>query len=80
MALIPYPDSSQLSDQTRAKIDAFEREHGRPSLFRLMLAWFPPALDVADAAYHPMMTGGSLPRWFKEVLFTAASTERDCFY
>jgi len=80
MALLPYPSFDALDPDVRARIERFENEHGRPSLLRRMLAWFPPALETIDVSYHPLMTRGRLPRWFKELLFAAASQERECFY
>lgn len=80
MALIPYPDVEQLPPEVRAQIEHFTQEHGRPSLVRLMLAWFPAALQAIDAQYHPIMETGRLPRRLKELLFVASSNRRGCFY
>lgn len=80
MALIPYPEMDQLDPEVRGPIEAFSKEHGRPTLVRWMLAWFPPALKGIDTLYHPMMTSGKLPRQLKELIFVAASNERGCHY
>ena len=80
MALIPYPDPDELSPDVRASIEHFTQEHGRPTLVRQMLAWFPPALRGIDGLYHPMMTEGRLTRKLKELLFVAASDEHECRY
>lgn len=80
MALIPYPQLDSLAPEARAQIEHFSQEHGRPTLVRLMLAWYPPALKVIDTMYHPFMTEGRLPRKLKELLFVASSNARGCFY
>ncbi len=80
MALIPYPDPDEMDPAVRKDIDHFAKEHGRPTLVRMMLAWFPAALRGMDELYHPMMTTGKLPRRLKELLFVAASNQRGCFY
>lgn len=80
MALIPYPDKDKLDPEIREQIDVFEREHGRPTLVRLMAAYFPPALRAVDAMYHPFMTQGKLDRRTKELIFVASSHRRGCFY
>ncbi len=80
MALIEYPEADSLSDAARGEIERFETTHRRPSLLRRMLAWFPPALGVADALYHPCFQEGRLPRELKEILFVVSSHERGCFY
>jgi uncharacterized peroxidase-related enzyme len=78
MALLPYPE--RVSDDARDMIERFAIEHGRPSLLRRMLAWYPPALAAVDATYHPVMTGGQLPRATKELLLAAAADARRCRY
>lgn len=78
MALVPYPDN--VAAEPRQMIDRFEAEHGRPSLLRQMLAWFPPALAALDGCYHPIMGGGVLPRETKELLLAAAADARRCQY
>jgi hypothetical protein len=80
MALIPYPQKEELGIEAREPIEAFEREHGRPTLVRLMAAHFPPALRAIDAMYHPFMTQGRLERRTKELIFVASSNQRGCFY
>jgi alkylhydroperoxidase family enzyme len=80
MALIPYPEPARLDPETRAAVDAFESEHGRPSLVRRMLAHYPPALAAIDRMYHPFMEQGQLDRRTKELVFVTASAARGCFY
>jgi len=80
MALISYPNKEQLDAGTREHIAVFEREHGRPTLVRLMAAHYPPALRAIDAMYHPFMTQGKLDRRTKELVFVASSNQRGCFY
>jgi uncharacterized peroxidase-related enzyme len=80
VALLPYPEMGDLNEETRDLIGHFETEHGRPSLLRRMLAWFPPALNVADAMYHPFMENGQLPRPLKELIVVATSNARGCSY
>ena len=80
MALIPYPRKEQMAPDVREGIEVFEREHGRPTLVRLMAAHFPPALRAIDAMYHPFMTEGKLDRRTKELIFVASSNQRGCFY
>jgi alkylhydroperoxidase family enzyme len=80
MALIPYPNRDEMAPEVRELIEVFEREHGRPSLVRLMAAHFPPALRVINAMYHPFMTEGKLDRRTKELIFVASSHQRGCFY
>lgn len=80
MALIPYPTKEHMDPEVREHIEVFEREHGRPTLVRLMLAHFPPALRALDAMYHPIMTQGKLDRRTKELIFVASSNMRGCFY
>jgi len=80
MALIPYPRKEELDIEAREHIEAFEREHGRPTLVRWMAAHYPPALRAIDAMYHPFMTEGKLDRRAKELIFVASSNQRGCFY
>jgi uncharacterized peroxidase-related enzyme len=80
MALIPYPDPADLDDDGRNAVADFEQAHGRPSLLRRMLAWFPPALGVADRMYEPCFEQGLLSRELKELLFVVSSHERGCSY
>jgi alkylhydroperoxidase/carboxymuconolactone decarboxylase family protein YurZ len=80
MALIPYPTKEQMAPDVREHIEVFEREHGRPTLVRLMAAHFPPALRAIDAMYHPFMTEGQLDRREKELIFVASCNVRGCFY
>ena len=80
MGLIPYPEHTEMTHEARELVDVFEREHGRATLVRRMLAYFPPALRAIDGLYHPFMTEGTLGRKLKEILFVASSQVRDCFY
>jgi uncharacterized peroxidase-related enzyme len=80
MALIPYPDLADLDDEVSRAVADFEQAHGRPSLLRRMLAWFPPALVAADHMYKPCFEQGHLSREFKEWLFVVSSHERGCSY
>ena len=80
MSLIPYPEHKDMNPEAREFVDVFEREHGRATLVRRMLAYFPPALRAIDGLYHPFMTEGTLGRKLKEILFVASSQVRDCFY
>lgn len=80
MALIPYPELDDLTDDLRDYFERFSLEHGRPSLLRLMMAWSPPASRAMDGLYHPIFATGKLDRRLKELLFVAASQERRCFY
>jgi uncharacterized peroxidase-related enzyme len=80
VALIPYPDLASVGDDVNKAVSDFEQAHGRPSLLRRMLAWFPPALAVADRMYEPCFEQGSLPRELKELLFVVSSHERGCSY
>jgi uncharacterized peroxidase-related enzyme len=80
MALLSYPDDADLPDQVRAEIQSFEEAHGRASLLRRMMAWFPPLLTAAEHIYEPCYGNGRLPRELKELLFVAASHERGCHY
>ncbi|MDE3075827.1 MAG: hypothetical protein KGJ86_10400 [Chloroflexota bacterium] len=80
MALLPYPDYEQLSPEAKAEIDRFEQIHGRQSLYRRMLAWYPPLLKVADAMYPYLLENGRLPWKLKEVLRVAAGHQRGSFY
>jgi uncharacterized peroxidase-related enzyme len=80
MALIDYPDLTTLDDDSRAAIEHFTDEHGRPTLLRLMLAYSPPAQSAMDGLYHPVMENGRLSRRLKESLVVAASHARECKY
>lgn len=80
MSLIPYPEMEDLSVETRLAFERFSREHGRPSLLRWMLGWSPAASAAMDRLYHPIFTTGRLDRRVKELLFSAASEQRRCFY
>ncbi|HVA23899.1 MAG TPA: hypothetical protein VMW62_05845 [Chloroflexota bacterium] len=80
MALIPYPVPDELPPEARAQIEHFSQEHGRPTLVRWMLSWYPPALAAIDNMYHPFMEQGVLGRKLKELLFVASSNARGCFY
>ncbi len=80
MALIPYPDYEQFSAEDRAEIERFERIHGRKSLYRRMLGWYPPLLKVADAMYPYLLENGRLSWKLKEVLRVAAGHKRGSFY
>jgi len=80
MSLIPYPEHKDMSPEARELVDVFEREHGRATLVRRILAYFPPALRAIDGLYHPFMTEGTLGRKLKEILFVASSQVRGCFY
>ncbi len=80
MALIPYPDLAELDEDVRTAVADFEQAHGRPSLLRRMLAWFPPALGAADHLYKPCFEQGHLSRELKELLFVVSSHERGCSY
>jgi hypothetical protein len=80
VALISYPSKEQMDPEAREHIEVFEREHGRPTLVRLMAAHFPPALRAIDAMYHPFMTEGKLDRRTKELIFVASSNQRGCYY
>lgn len=80
MALIRYPEHSDLAPEALAAIEHFEKDHGRPTLLRSMMAWSPPALDAMEMLYHPTFERGLLSREFKEALFVAAATARECPY
>jgi uncharacterized peroxidase-related enzyme len=80
MALIPYPERDQMSEETRLHFERFSSEHGRPSLLRWMLGWSPAASRAMDDLYHPVFATGKLGRRLKELLFVAASEQRRCFY
>jgi alkylhydroperoxidase/carboxymuconolactone decarboxylase family protein YurZ len=80
MSLIPYPVKEQMSPEAREEVEHFEREHGRPTLVRMMAAHYPPLLKAIDTMYHPFMTEGKLDRRTKELLFVASSNARGCFY
>lgn len=80
MALIDYPTKEQMTPAVREEIEVFEREHGRPTLVRLMAAHFPPLLATIDTMYHGVMTHGKLDRQTKELMFVAASNARGCYY
>jgi len=80
MALIPYPETEQLAPDLRELIERFSREHGRPTLARWILAWFPPALRALNAMYHPFLSEGKLDRRIKELMFAACCDVRACFY
>lgn len=80
MALIPYPEMDQMSEETRLHFERFSSEHGRPSLLRWMLGWSPLASKAMDDLYHPVFATGMLGRRLKELLFVAASEQRRCFY
>jgi len=80
MALIRYPEHSDLAPEALAAIEHFEKDHGRPTLLRSMLAWSPPALDAMELLYHPTFEQGLLSREFKEALFVAAASARECPY
>lgn len=80
MALISYPDLDQVDAKNRAAIDRFAREHGRPTLLRVMLAYSPPAQEAMNDLYHPVVANGWLSRRLKESLLVAASDARECRY
>lgn len=80
MALIRYPEHSDLAPEALAAIEHFEADHGRPTLLRSMMAWSPPALDAMELLYHPTFERGLLSREFKEALFVAAASARECPY
>jgi len=79
MSLIPYPEIETLDAEARELIERFTREHGRPTLVRWMLAYFPPALRAIDAMYR-VASEGKLTRKLKELIFVASSSVRGCFY
>jgi len=80
MALLPYPEMDELSDDVRRYFQRFSSEHGRPSLLRWMLGWSPAASEAMEGLYHPIFASGKLDRRLKELLFVAASEQRRCFY
>lgn len=80
MGLIPYPTKEAMTLEAREEVERFEREHGRPTLVRMMAAHYPPLLRAIDTMYHPFMTEGKLDRRTKELLFVASSHQRGCFY
>jgi uncharacterized peroxidase-related enzyme len=80
VALIGYPDLSRIDAENRAAIDHFAREHGRPTLLRMMLAYSPPAQEAMNDLYHPVVQNGRLSRRLKESLLVAASDARECRY
>jgi len=80
MALIDYPDLGRIDAENRAAIDRFAREHGRPTLLRMMLAYSPPVQEAMNDLYHPVMQNGRLSRHLKESLLVAASDARECKY
>jgi hypothetical protein len=80
MALISYPDLENLEPQAQRIIDAFVKEHGRPTPLYAMMAHFAPALRATGSMYNSIMSTGKFGRQFKELLFVAASDVRNCFY
>ncbi|MDA2934181.1 hypothetical protein MYX82_07540 [Acidobacteria bacterium AH-259-D05] len=80
MALIPYPDLENLEPEAQRIIDAFVKEHGRPTPLYAMMAHFGPALRTTSSMYTSVMSKGKFDRRFKELLFVAASDVRNCFY
>jgi uncharacterized peroxidase-related enzyme len=80
MALIDYPDLDQVDAKNREAIERFAREHGRPTLLRMMLAYSPPAQEAMNDLYHPVVGSGRLSRRLKESLLVAASEARECRY
>ena len=80
MALIPFPELEKLEPEGQRLIDAFVKEHGRPSPLYAMMAHFAPALRATSSGYNLVMTKGKFSRQFKELLFVAASDVRNCFY
>ena len=58
MALIDYPDLDRIDAENREAIDRFAREHGRPTLLRMMLAYSPPAQEAMNDLYHPVVQNG----------------------
>jgi uncharacterized peroxidase-related enzyme len=80
MALIDYPDLDRIDPENRAAIERFAKEHGRPTLLRMMLAYSPPAQEAMNDLYHPVVQGGKLSRRLKESLLVAASDARECRY
>lgn len=80
MALIRYPEHGDLAPDALAAIKHFEEDHGRPTLLRSMMAWSPPGLAAMELLYHPTFEQGLLSREFKEALFVAAASARECPY
>jgi uncharacterized peroxidase-related enzyme len=80
MALLPYPEMEEVSEEVRRHFERFTAEHGRPSLLRWMLGWSPAASEAMEGLYHPIFGTGRLDRRLKELLFVAASEQRQCFY
>jgi alkylhydroperoxidase family enzyme len=80
MAILPYPEMSDLSEEVRAHVERFAADHGRPSLLRWMLGWSPSASEAMEGLYHPIFASCRLDRRLKELLFVAASEQRQCFY
>jgi hypothetical protein len=81
MSLIPYVDLDQLDPELHSAMDPFEKEYGRPSLVRRMLANYPPLLRAFDELDWATLTAeGQLDRMTKELLFVASSNQRGCFY
>jgi hypothetical protein len=60
MALIDYPDLDRIDAKNREAIERFAREHGRPTLLRMMLAYSPPAQEAMNDLYHPVVRSGRL--------------------
>jgi hypothetical protein len=48
MALIDYPDLDRVDAKNREAIECFAREHGRPTLLRMMLAYSPPVQEAMN--------------------------------
>lgn len=81
MALLAYPEPGELSNEARHLIDSFSKNAGRPSLYRLLLAWSPPALRAANEVYHQVMeVPGVLSAELKHALHAACSFERGSLY
>jgi uncharacterized peroxidase-related enzyme len=80
MALIDYPDPDRIDAKNREAIERFAREHGRPTLLRMMLAYSPPAQEAMNDLYHPVVRSGKLSRRLKESLLVASSEARECRY
>jgi hypothetical protein len=79
MALIDYPDLGTIDAQNRAAIDRFAREHGRPTLLRMMLAYSPPAQEAMNDPYHPVV-GAASSRAVSRNLSWARQATRECRY
>jgi uncharacterized peroxidase-related enzyme len=80
MALIDYPGLDRVDAKNREAIERFAREHGRPTLLRMMLAYSPPAQEAMNDLYHPVVQNGRLSRRLKESLLVASSEARECRY